>query len=624
MTKAPEGDTPPAWWRRGTVDLRPILLAVLALVALIAVLRVIPDLSPFGGLYRYVLEVSTYVAVGLACLATWSAIRRGQEWDADVIAVLVGSVGAFTLLVMLHSTPWGPNGLQGDPSFRTETVTRFAETWVSADFTYRGLPAFYAPGWFWILGRVSDLAGIDPWRMLKYGTIATTMVVPVFSYLLWRRIVAYRVAALIAIVPLVMVPIIGQTFYEPYAWLVYVTVIPLFVLTVSGVHRPGVPPPRPWVLGIIGGFLFLMYYHTFVVALAPVAVHFVAMGVSRVPFRSVLQRVSIAVLVAVVIAAPFWLPLGISLAQAGAIDPSVNRYFTEGHGVVPLPFLAETQLGWLSVVGVFHLVFTAREALSRALLTFLGGIFVWYLVGLPAALADYPLPTARGLPLVAIVLYTAGVLGLVRLAEFAIAWVPPDRRGRAVMAVAVSGMLLGFGAAHGYMETVRTSHLIEAAHAEPLPDGTLPQYAPDDAEPEAAPASAITSIIDRGYDGTDHPVVLSTRPDVMALNPYYGFSQWQFYYAHPAASFPARIEFLREMADAPTPERFAELAADNRYDAIDAFVLFDADDQLVFHYRDENFPDGSKPGVVAFPRSLFASAAFSVVDLGDYVVAIRR
>jgi hypothetical protein len=119
-------------------------------------------------------------------------------------------------------------------------------------------------------------------------------------------------------------------------------------------------------------------------------------------------------------------------------------------------------------------------------------------------------------------------------------------------------------------------------------------------------------------------VIVSTRADVLALNPYYGFVQWQVYYAHPASQFRARIAFLRAQAAADSPEEFARLTAGNPFEPIDAFVLEDAGDTVEFRFRDDNFPYGAKLGLIAFPRSLFAPEAFDLVDLGDVVVAVRR
>jgi hypothetical protein len=317
-------------------------------------------------------------------------------------------------------------------------------------------------------------------------------------------------------------------------------------------------------------------------------------------------------------------PLGVSLVQAGEVDSQLNRYFSGGHGIPQLPFLEFSPTGLVSMVGLFYLVLTAREPLSQALLVFLGGAVIWYLIGLPFALADYPLLTFRGKPFIPIILFVGGVLAMARGGEMALEWVPRPDRARLVLGFTLAAAVLALVAARGFMVLVVEHPLIAAAHEAAWPTGAMPAFAPKEAEPPMVSADAIRDVIDERYSGPDHPVVLSDRADVLALNPYYGFSQWQVFYAHPAARFHARIAFLRSLAQSEDATQFAEQSAVNPFDRIDAFVLQDRDDLLRFYYRDENFPASTQGQAVDFPRSLFDSAAFDVVDLGDYVVAVRR
>ena len=73
-----------------------------------------------------------------------------------------------------------------------------------------------------------------------------------------------------------------------------------------------------------------------------------------------------------------------------------------------------------------------------------------------------------------------------------------------------------------------------------------------------------------------------------------------------------------------TVHRLTRLSATNPFDQIDAFVLVDGDETFDLEYREENFPDGSRPAAISFPRQLFDPAAFEITDLGPYVVVVRR
>jgi hypothetical protein len=585
----------------------------------------IRTLNPTNPLVWYALEVGVIGAVVVGALASWWAIRRGWSWDADLWPAIYGGIAAVSLLTALSGTPYAPNGLQGDQAFRTEAVTRFADTWNTADFTYKDLPAFYAPAYFWVLGRISDIGGIEPWRMLKLGTTAAAILVPLVAFVLWRRQVPTRVAALIAGVALVV-----PNYYEPYSWLVMVAFVPWWMEAVEGTTRPGVRPWHPVTLGLVGSILFLTYYYFFFVGAIALLIGVVLRRTSGRWDTGQLRRLGAVFATMVVGTAVFWVPLIVSIARAEHPVSEANRWFATAP-LPPLPFFEPTLTGLVTLIGLAFLILTARtDRLARGLLTLLVATVVWYLVGFPAAAIGAPLLTFRAEPLVPLILTAAGVLGLVRVARYAIgpAGSPSSLGGlpRSEVGVAAGlvGVLLILFAARTFMVSAVTDPLMKAAHDERLPDGTATVYSTLGADPDYVSVVSIADAIDSRYAGADHPVVLSTRSDVLAVEPYYGFVQWQVYYSHPAGEFPDRIEFLRQLAGSASPEAFARDSADNRFDSIDAFVLASIDGELVFNFRDDNFPRGAKAGTVAFDRSLFSSSAFELVDFGDIVVAVRR
>lgn len=613
---------------RAAASLRPVFLSAVAFVIVAVAVRVLPHGPPLGFFDRYTLEVAVLVSVGLGALASVWAMYRGWLWDADLWPTVYGGIAAFTLLMALHGTPFAPNGLQGDQVFRTEAITRFADTWTSADFTYRGLPAFYPSGYLWILGRIADVAGIDPWRMTKDGTIAATMLAPLVCYLLWRRLVPRRVAALIAVVPLVVV-----NYYEPYSWLVLVTIVPWWLETVHGITRADVRPLHPILLGSVGLVMFLTYYYFFFVAAIALVIHLVAQSVTRALDWAQLRRTALAFAVIGAGSGVFWLPLVLSILGAHHPMSEANRWFSSSGGIPNLPFTDPSPVGALTLVGLCFLVLTARtEALSRGLLVFLAAAYAWYLLGWPAAALDAPLLTLRAAPLISVILVTAGVLALVRIAPHAGTWLlnttqPFAFRFRPVQLRTVGAVLLLvvlLGTIRSFMTTAYDDPSMEVAQAERRPNGSSPASGRTHGEGPFVSVDALSQAINARYSGPGHPVVLSTRSDLLALTPYYGFVQWQVYYSHPAGQFEERISFLRQLAASRNPQEFAERTMDNPYDRIDAFVLRENGDDLVFEFRDDNFPQGAKPGSVTFPRSLFGSAEFDLVDLGEYVVATLR
>ena len=366
------------------------------------------------------------------------------------------------------------------------------------------------------------------------------------------------------------------------------------------------------------------YYYFFVVGAAIVVSGVFLVATGTRPTRRSLRDPLISLGVAAPLAAVYWLPLVLSIVLTEGAESLVNRYFAQEDGIPAVPFMASTPLALASLVGLFYLVLSSDGRLSRALLALLGGAIAWWLFGLVAALAGFPLVTQRSQALIPIVLLTAAVLALARVADLAPSRVPREARTRVLLAVGLAGVVFAFVSGRAYVIAVAASDVIPPAHTTPLPDGRLPRSAPLDAAPAAISVDSISRAIDERYVGAEPPIVLSTRADVLALNTYFGFNQWHAYYAHPASRFHQRVEFLRDLASLDDPGRFAQLSAVNDYDRIDAFVLIDRDATFQLRFREDNYPEGSRGDVIVFPRELFDPTAFDIVDLGDEVVIVRR
>jgi galactan 5-O-arabinofuranosyltransferase len=579
--------------------------------------------DPLGPLAGYATRA---VVAGLVLLgaAVWAwSVRRGRPWGGWLVPVVVGVVAAVTVAGALAGTPYAPGGIDSDQSFRTAAITRYADTWRTVDFTYRGLPAFYPPAYFWVLGRLADLTGLEPWRMAKPGTVAAALLVPLVTYLLWRRLVGGGTAALVAVVPLVV-----DSVFEPYAWLVLFAIVPWWLEVVAGVRRAGRPPGNPLLLGVVGAVLFLTYHYFFFVAALALLIHLVvARGRGA-------GRTALVLGVAVAAAAVYWLPLAVSMQRAGRVESLANRWFSPGHADLPLPMVEPSVTGAVALLGLGYLVWTVRrDPLSRGLLVLLAAAYAWYLLGAVAALLDAPLLSFRGKPLVSVVLVTAGVLGLVRLAGWAATRFPAGDVRRVWWVV---GLVLVVFAGQEFVTAVRTSPPVEVAHSTPLPGGGLPPGASPAAleartaragapvEAPDPPADALRQVIDERYRGPGQPVLLSDRVDIVAFYPYFGFLQWNAHYAHPASGFSRRVALLESLAGAGDPDALAAGARANPYDPIDVFVLRVEGDHAVLRFAADAFPHGTRTEVIRFPLALFSQERFEVVTAGDYLVAITR
>ncbi len=557
--------------------------------------------SATSRLLEYQTRALAVVVVGAAVGAWWWAERRGQEWGFEVVPAAAGAVGAMALIGALKGTPYGPNGLGGDQTFRTAAITRFADSWHNADFTTEGLPSAYPPAYFWVLGRLSALVGVEPWRMAKIGAIVVALAIPMFAFVLWRRLVDPRRAALLAVVPVVV-----ENFYEPYGWVVMVAIVPWWLEVVHGLRRPGTRPGNPIWLGVVGALLFMTYFYFFVVAALAFAVYLVTERVIGTPDRRHLRRAIISMATVAVVSAVFWLPVAISVLRAEHAESLANRWFGASHPQLPLPMTELSLTGVASLSGLGYLVWRAeRDPLARGLLVLLASVYLWYLVGAVAALVDQPLLSFRAKPLIPSILLTAGTLALVDIGGYALSrW---DRRDVSRVTVVVA-MAFGVFVSQEFVTGIRDSSYIEAARSTPRPA---------ESPPDPSTESLQQLIETRVGDGA---VLLSDRVDVLVLYPNHAFVTWDAHYANPASEFSQRIRFLRDLASLDDPAAFAAQVADNRFGRIDALVLLDEGDELVFRYTADAFPNGSSGESVRFPRTRFSE--FVLEPVGDHVLAI--
>jgi hypothetical protein len=547
--------------------------------------------------------------VGVGAAGFWVGVRQRRPWGFELVPAAAGAIAAMALTGALAGTPYGPGGLGGDQTFRTAAVTRFADSWHNADFTSKGLPSFYPPTYFWVLGRLAAVLGVEPWRMLKVGAIVTALAVPMVAFVLWRRVVPERVAALVSVVTIVV-----ENFYEPYSWLVIVAFVPWWLEVVTGVRRSGQPPGNRVLLGAVGALLIITYWYFFTVGVVAWVVKLIADrrdgGIDR---RQVGRTAAIAG-VALVASAVYWLPLTLSIAMADHPESLGNRWFSTSHPELPLPMFDFNATGVVALVGVGYLAWAyRRDVVARGLAALLAAAYAWYLIGAVAADADRPLLSFRAKPLIPLILLSAGVIALVHLVEIA---VNHPRRADLTRAdltrVGITvGILLGVYAAQGFVDDVRDSPYTESARAAARPDDSPP-------EPSAA---ALQRTIESEVGGR-HAVLLSNRVDVLALYPNHAFVVWDAHYANPASEFGHRIEFLDTLSRVDDPASFRALVEHNPYDAIDAFVLLDDGDDLVFRYGADAFPASTRSTEIRFPKTLFAD--FDQIPVGDHILAVTR
>ncbi len=112
--------------------------------------------------------------------------RGGRQWIARIAAaVFLSAFTVVTLGMPLGATRLYLFGISVDQQFRTEYLTRLAQSPALHDMTYIGLPPFYPAGWFWLGGRIAALTGTPAWEMLKPWAIVSIAIAVVLAMVLW-------------------------------------------------------------------------------------------------------------------------------------------------------------------------------------------------------------------------------------------------------------------------------------------------------------------------------------------------------------------------------------------------------------------------------------------------------
>ena len=79
---------------------------------------------------------------------------------------------------MLSGSSFPPIGIALDQGFRTASITKYAHSVALVDFAYKGLPPYYPPLFFWVLGRLAAWTDTNAYEALKVGVLLTALVDP--------------------------------------------------------------------------------------------------------------------------------------------------------------------------------------------------------------------------------------------------------------------------------------------------------------------------------------------------------------------------------------------------------------------------------------------------------------
>lgn len=619
----------------GQMGLAVVVASGVAVVSLIAIARVHWPAFPSSN------QLHALTTVGqVSCLAGLIAV--GWVWRAgrfQRFAQLGGLVFVSAFTVVTLGMPLGATqlylfGISVDQQFRTEYLTRLADSPALRDMTYLGLPPFYPPGWFWIGGRVAALTGTPAWEIYKPWAITSITIAVAVALVLWWRMIRFEYALIVTTATAAVT--LAYSSPEPYAAMITVLLPPMLVLTWSGLRAGERAAGRTsgnsggWAAVVAAGiflgfaatwYTLLLAYTAFTVLLMTLLL--VGSRWRRHGFRAAfdpLRRLAVIAIIAAAIGATTWLPFVVQAAHHPVSNTGSAQHYLPADGAeLTFPMLQFSLLGTICMLGTLWLVVRARSSVrAGALAVSVLAVYLWSLLSMLTTLARTTLLSFRLQPTLTVLLVTAGVFGFVDAAQ-ALA-----KRNRAVLPVAGA---IGLAGAIAFSQDIPDVLRPDLTIAYTDTDGH--GHRGDRRRPGAEKYywAIDEAILHTTGKPRDQTVVLTADYSFLSYYPYWGFQGLTSHYANPLAQFDLRAAQIEKWSTLATADELIHALDTSPWPPPTVFVMRrGAGNTYTLRLAKDVYPN--QPNVrrytVDLRAALFADPRFVVQNIGPFVLAIRK
>ncbi|MFS0899787.1 galactan 5-O-arabinofuranosyltransferase [Mycolicibacterium litorale] len=601
--------------------------AAVAVVSLAAIARVEWPAYNSSNQLHALTTVGQFGCLAGLFAAAW-VHRRGRRLLAHAAStVLLSAFVVVTLGMPLGATRLYLFGISVDQQFRTEYLTRFADTAALHDMTYYGLPPFYPPGWFWLGGRLAALTGTPAWEMFKPWAIISIAVAVALAYVLWTAMIRFRYALIVTTATAAVM--LAYSPAEPYAAIIAVLLPPVFVLGWSGL-RAGTPgaglrPGRGWAAIVgVGAFLGVAaLFYTLLLGYAAFTLVIMAatVAVARRSLEPLLRLLVIAV-ISGAIALIGWGPYLLAAMRGTPADTGTAQHYLPADGAqLSFPMLSFTLLGALCLVGTVWLVVRARTSTrAGALAIAVLAVYAWSLLSMLTTLAGTTLLSFRLQPTLVILLSAAGVFGFVEAAR---GLADSFSSRRLLVAAGAIGTIGALTFSQDIPDVLRPD--IAVAYSDTDGYGQRADRRPPGAERYYREVDA--AILEATGRPRNETIVLTADYSFLSYYPYYGFQGLTSHYANPLAQFDERAKAIESWQTLGDADQFVAALDTLPWDPPTVFLMRrGAEDTYTLRLASDVYPN--HPNVrryqVKLDAALFDDPRFEVSDIGPFVLAIRQ
>lgn len=595
------------------------------MVSLVAISRVQWPAYPSSN------QLHALTTVGqVGCLA--GLVGAGWVWRRGhrLLARLGGLafVSAFTVVTLgmpLGATKLYLFGVSVDQQFRTEYLTRLADSPALHDMTYLGLPPFYPPGWFWIGGRVAALTATPAWEVFKPWAITSIAVAVAVALVLWWRLVRFEYALVLTTATAAATLAYGSP--EPYSAMITVLLPPVLVLTWSGL-RAGA---RGGWAAVIGAGIFLGWaatWYTLLFGFSAFTVGLMAalLAASRWRHGGVqaavgpLRRLAVIAVIAAAIGATTWLPFALRALHSPVSNTGSAMHYLPADGAeLTFPMLQFSLLGAVCMLGTLWLVLRARTSVrAGALAIGVLAVYLWSLLSMLTTLARTTLLSFRLQPTLTVLLVAAGAFGFLE-ATRALA----DRSRAALPVAGAVGLAAAIAFSQDIPEVLRPDLTI--AYTDTDGHGQRGDRRPAGSEKFYAKVDATI----RQVTGLppDRVVVMTADYSFLSYYPYWGFQGLTSHYANPLAQFDLRAAQIEKWSKLKTPDELIHALDTCPWPPPTVFLMRrGAGSNYTLRLAEDVYPNqpNVRRYVVDLRAALFADPRFAVATVGPFVLAIRK
>ena len=641
----------------GLMTLAALVAAVVSVVAPAAISRVQWPAFPSSNQLHALTTVGQFVCLAAWFAAGWGWLRGRRRLALGTAFVFLPAFVVATLGMPLGATKLYLFGISVDQQFRTEYVTRLADSPELRDMTYAGLPPFYPPGWFWIGGRAADLTGIPGWEIYKPWSITSIAIAVALAFVLWTKLIRFTYALIVTTATAAVTLVYASP--EPYSAIITVLLPPVLVLAWSGIRagtrgsarrvsgtsaggtsRPEGRGPsdgneacksntdKGWA-AVVGVGIFLgitATFYTLLLGLSALTVTVMAVGVAM-SRRSIepLLRLLLAGVIAISIALITWLPFLLRALREPLSDTgSAMHYLPNDGAVLTFPMLQFSLLGALCLLGTIWLIVRARSsvragALAMGVLT----VYLWSLLSMLMTLAGTTLLSFRLQPTLTVLLAAAGVFGFLEVSlQAARRW-----GNRLIPVAAAIGLAGAMAFSQDIPDTLRPD--LTVAYTDTDGDGLRGDRRPPGAEQYYREIDAM--ITEQTGRPRDETVVLTADYSFLSFYPYLGFQALTSHYANPLAQFDRRAAEIQSWSDLESAEDFVAALDALPWEPPTVFLMRRGSGSgsgatYTLRLAEDVYPN--QPNVrryaVELDSALFDSPEFTVETVGPFVLAIRK